>query len=75
MLQYPDYYEIIKNPLDLSEIFSRLRQNDFYRNKDMMKMDLIRMTENCKKYNPMGEYYEAAQYFQLEVYKLFEEEF
>ena len=40
-----------------------------------MKMDLIRMAENCKKYNPMGEYYEAAQYFQLEVYKLFEEEF
>ncbi|CAM9331737.1 unnamed protein product, partial [Ectocarpus fasciculatus] len=58
----PDYYEKILNPVDLSMVSARLKENDFYRTKDMMKADLLRMAENCMSYNEEGtEYYEVAQ--------------
>lgn len=41
--QYPDYYVRIKNPVDLGEIWARWRQNDYYRTKEMAKMDFVRM--------------------------------
>lgn len=33
----------VADPIDLSVITNRLRLNDFYRNRDMMKQDLLRM--------------------------------
>jgi hypothetical protein len=36
----PEYYEIIKNPMDLQTISSRLREGDYYRSKEAMLADL-----------------------------------
>ena len=33
----------VTDPIDLSVITNRLRLNDYYRNRDMMKHDLLRM--------------------------------
>eukprot|EP00617_Octactis_speculum_P000637 CAMPEP_0185776368 /NCGR_PEP_ID=MMETSP1174-20130828/85401_1 /TAXON_ID=35687 /ORGANISM="Dictyocha speculum, Strain CCMP1381" /LENGTH=101 /DNA_ID=CAMNT_0028464281 /DNA_START=21 /DNA_END=326 /DNA_ORIENTATION=+ len=45
-----DYLSIIKDPIDLSLIKRRL-DDEFYKSRDMLKADLIRMIENCKTYN------------------------
>ena len=38
----------VMDPIDLSVITNRLRLNDYYRNRDMMKHDLLRMVrEGC----------------------------
>ena len=34
------------DPIDLSVITNRLRLNDYYRNRDMMKQDLLRMVSS-----------------------------
>lgn len=37
----------VTDPIDLSVITNRLRLNDYYRNRDMMKHDLLRMVSTC----------------------------
>ena len=72
--EYPDYYEKIKNPIDLEDIFKKHKKGDFYRNKNMMKMDLIRMIDNCKIYNDKNsEYYEMAEKMMGLVKEIFED--
>eukprot|EP01032_Pedospumella_encystans_P008982 gene8982-10603_t len=39
----------VTDPIDLSVITNRLRLNDYYRNRDMMKHDLLRMVNNAKQ--------------------------
>ena len=52
--QYPDYYEVIKNPIDLRMIVDRLHgqaregtrrgeSSSYYRTKHMLRADLLRM--------------------------------
>ena len=49
----PDYHEIVKNPMDLSMIRTRLsRQPRYYVTPDMLLADLYVMFENCRLYNP-----------------------
>eukprot|EP00326_Haptolina_ericina_P011083 CAMPEP_0181226614 /NCGR_PEP_ID=MMETSP1096-20121128/32352_1 /TAXON_ID=156174 ORGANISM="Chrysochromulina ericina, Strain CCMP281" /NCGR_SAMPLE_ID=MMETSP1096 /ASSEMBLY_ACC=CAM_ASM_000453 /LENGTH=242 /DNA_ID=CAMNT_0023319971 /DNA_START=75 /DNA_END=803 /DNA_ORIENTATION=+ len=48
----PDYYEIIKDPVDLSLIRSRLQlQPPYYVSLEMLSADVCRMCENCRRYN------------------------
>jgi len=59
--EVPDYLDVIKDPIDLRTIKDRLDKGDYYKTKDMLYADLVRMCENCKKYN--GEdttYYQAG---------------
>lgn len=51
-----DYYDVIKNPMDLSTMQKRLDDGHFYVTKDIFIADLRRMVENCKTYNGKGHY-------------------
>lgn len=51
-----DYYDVIKNPMDLSTMQKRLDDGHFYFTKDIFIADLRRMVENCKTYNGKGHY-------------------
>jgi histone acetyltransferase len=46
-----DYYEVIKNPIDLRTIQERLDRGDYYVTKEIFAADLKRMIENCEAYN------------------------
>lgn len=82
--QYPDYYHVIQNPIDLRMISDRLNLqtregarrgegNCYYRTKDMLRADLLRMVENCKKFNSdiSSEYHQAALKFETFLLNLF----
>ena len=45
---YPDYYEIIKNPIDLKKIAKKIYT---YKSLKQMEADLTLMTDNAKRYN------------------------
>ncbi|KAL1503434.1 hypothetical protein AB1Y20_011922 [Prymnesium parvum] len=54
----PDYYQIIKDPLDLSVIKARLaRRPPYYATVDMLRADICRMCDNCRVYNGEGNPY------------------
>ena len=44
----PDYYEVIKEPIDLSLIQRRLESHKFYKTIDIFVADVLRMFENAK---------------------------
>lgn len=46
----PDYYEVIKNPMDFSKIKSKLNLGDYQTNEQMMK-DIQLVFYNCDLYN------------------------
>ena len=47
----PDYYEVIKEPIDLSLIQRRLESHKFYKTIDIFVADVLRMFENAKVRN------------------------
>lgn len=51
-----DYYEVIKNPMDLNTMQKRLDDAYFYVTKEIFIADMKRMVENCKTYNGKGHY-------------------
>mmetsp|Transcript_7413 Transcript_7413/g.13376 ORF Transcript_7413/g.13376 Transcript_7413/m.13376 type:complete len:540 (-) Transcript_7413:384-2003(-) len=51
-----DYYDIIKNPMDLRTMQSRLDSGWFYITKEIFIADLKRMVENCIMYNGKTHY-------------------
>ncbi|XP_040215975.1 bromodomain testis-specific protein isoform X2 [Rana temporaria] len=53
-LNLPDYYKIIKNPMDLSTVRKRLEYNYYTNAMDCMK-DLNTMFTNCYIYNKPGD--------------------
>jgi len=56
----PDYYEVIKDPIDLKTMEKRLIAN-YYIDKDVFVKDIGRIFANCKTYNlPETIYYKAA---------------
>ncbi|KAI0567085.1 histone acetyltransferase GCN5 [Gracilaria domingensis] len=51
-----DYYDVIKNPMDLSTMQQRLDDGWFYVTKEIFIADFKRMVTNCKTYNGKGHY-------------------
>ncbi|KAM9409587.1 polybromo 1, like [Pholidichthys leucotaenia] len=52
-VQYPDYYAIIKEPIDLRTIAQRI-QNGYYKSVNAMAKDIDLMAKNAKTYNEPG---------------------
>uniref|UniRef100_A0A2M4A8V7 Putative chromatin remodeling complex rsc subunit rsc1/polybromo n=1 Tax=Anopheles triannulatus TaxID=58253 RepID=A0A2M4A8V7_9DIPT len=58
--EYPDYYDIIKNPIDIEKIEKKLRQQAYESIEDMAA-DFMLMFENACKYNePDSQIYKDA---------------
>jgi len=69
-----DYLEIIKDPIDLATIEKRIEKGDWYKSKQMLYTDLMRMVENCKMYNDQtSPYYECAVSLEKYLDSLFPE--
>ncbi|KAF6173415.1 hypothetical protein GIB67_027110 [Kingdonia uniflora] len=57
----PDYYEVIKNPMDLQTMLKRLESEQYYVTFDMFCADVERMFQNARCYNSPGTiYYKCA---------------
>ncbi|XP_041836272.1 polybromo 1, like isoform X3 [Melanotaenia boesemani] len=52
-VQYPDYYAIIKEPIDLRAIAQRI-QIGYYKNVNAMAKDIDLLAKNAKTYNEPG---------------------
>lgn len=61
----PDYYEIIKNPMDLATMGKRLH---LYRSLDEFKSDVDLIVSNCRIYNTAEYFLECANEFMAEAY-------
>lgn len=58
--ELPDYYEVIKKPVDLDKIGIRLK-NNYYESLEDLLSDLILMLDNACKYNePDSQIYKDA---------------
>jgi len=58
--EVPDYYDVIKYPMDLKTMAERLK-NDYYTSKKLFHNDMIKIFNNCRTYNgPDTEYYKCA---------------
>ena len=60
-----DYFDIVKDPIDLSTMEKRIRksplESGYYKSKQTFYADLVRMVENCKLYNGKTTiYYDCA---------------
>ncbi|GJP52037.1 hypothetical protein CLOM_g11149 [Closterium sp. NIES-68] len=59
--EVPDYYDIIKDPMDLKTMQRRLEAESFYQTIDMFVADMRRMTSNARTYNaPDTIYFKCA---------------
>ncbi|XP_064212434.1 protein polybromo-1 isoform X5 [Tribolium castaneum] len=59
-IDYPDYYEVIKNPIDMEKISQKLKSNS-YETLDDLVSDFILMFDNACKYNePDSQIYKDA---------------
>lgn len=73
--EYPDYYEVIKQPIHMEKIASTLKNNG-YDNLDELVSDFILMFDNACKYNePDSQIYKVCiakvPYFVSIIYKKF----
>ncbi|KAG9660797.1 succinic semialdehyde dehydrogenase, partial [Aureobasidium melanogenum] len=61
----PDYYTIIKNPMDLSTISKKFKDGKYTR-IELLRLDFERMFANCFKYNrPGSKIYKLGKSFQV----------
>ncbi|XP_017786877.1 PREDICTED: protein polybromo-1 [Nicrophorus vespilloides] len=51
--KYPEYYEVIENPIDLKTIAVKIQSNEYSTLNDMEK-DLLQMTKNACTFNEPG---------------------
>jgi len=64
----PDYFDIIKSPIDIRTIEKNLNQG-LYTSKKMFKEDVLRVFKNAREYNNVNTvYYKCAN--ELEKYIL-----
>ncbi|KAK2717362.1 hypothetical protein QYM36_006224 [Artemia franciscana] len=62
---YPDYYELIQNPIDLEQIGTKVRGNQYSTLDELLK-DMVIMFDNACKYNePESQLYRDALSLQL----------
>eukprot|EP01025_Chloroclados_australasicus_P053576 TRINITY_DN6319_c1_g1_i2.p1 TRINITY_DN6319_c1_g1~~TRINITY_DN6319_c1_g1_i2.p1 ORF type:complete len:378 (-),score=29.25 TRINITY_DN6319_c1_g1_i2:92-1225(-) len=47
----PDYYDVIKDPMDLSQVEKRLKGKKFYITLEIFLADMRRIFSNCRIYN------------------------
>ncbi|XP_048486476.1 protein polybromo-1 isoform X3 [Plutella xylostella] len=58
--EYPDYYELIKNPIDMEKIAHKLK-NQVYKSVNELASDFVLMFDNACKYNePDSQIYKDA---------------
>lgn len=68
--EYPDYYDIIKEPIDMEKIAQKLRQCS-YESVDELTADFLLMLENACKYNePDSQIYKDALVLQQLVIQM-----
>eukprot|EP00985_Skeletonema_marinoi_P011846 scaffold5626_cov99-Skeletonema_marinoi.AAC.2 len=48
--EFPEYYELIKNPMDYGTMKQKL-ENDEYRSAQQMQKDFALVVDNCRKFN------------------------
>jgi Bromodomain len=73
--EVPDYLDVIKEPIDLSTIDKRIRQDNHYKSKQMLYQDLMLMVNNCKLYNePASPYAQCASSLEAYLGQLFRKE-
>jgi len=75
---YPDYYEVIKKPIDMNKINERIQSN-YYQNSEQFELDCKLLFSNAQEYNiPGSQIYEDSvlltKLFQTEFGKLKEKE-
>lgn len=59
-LDYPDYYEVIKTPIDMEKISHKIKSNN-YQHLDDLVADITLMLDNACKYNePDSQIYKDA---------------
>ncbi|XP_076258471.1 protein polybromo isoform X4 [Rhynchophorus ferrugineus] len=59
-MEYPDYYEVIKHPIDMERIAHKMK-NNFYESVDDLAADLTLMLDNACKFNePDSQIYKDA---------------
>jgi hypothetical protein len=52
---------VISDPIDLRTMEKRIRKGDWYKNLNMLYLDMMKMANNCKVYNGEGStYYDYA---------------
>lgn len=69
-----DYLDVIKEPIDLSTITARVKQDNHYKSKQMMYADLMLMVNNCKLYNePKSTYTQCAYSLERFMAPLFQD--
>ena len=51
--RYPEYYEVIENPVDLKMIATKIQQNQ-YSSLGELEKDLLQMTRNACLFNEPG---------------------
>ncbi|KAG8201993.1 hypothetical protein JTE90_027462 [Oedothorax gibbosus] len=58
--EYPEYYDLIKHPIDLKIMSERLTKR-YYTSEKLFMADMQRLINNCKSFNaPTSEYYKQA---------------
>uniref|UniRef100_A0A1I8NLV6 Bromodomain adjacent to zinc finger domain protein 1A n=1 Tax=Stomoxys calcitrans TaxID=35570 RepID=A0A1I8NLV6_STOCA len=71
--EVPDYYEIIKNPMDFAKVKSKLNMGSYQINEEVMR-DIELVFGNCDEYNVKGnEIYEAGSALEKYVIDLCKE--
>uniref|UniRef100_A0A1J3H0T5 Bromodomain-containing protein 4B n=1 Tax=Noccaea caerulescens TaxID=107243 RepID=A0A1J3H0T5_NOCCA len=55
-LGIPDYFDIIKTPMDFGTICSNFEKGDIYMNSEDVYKDVQYIWNNCSKYNKKGDY-------------------
>ncbi|KAM7359958.1 ATP-dependent chromatin assembly factor large subunit [Cochliomyia hominivorax] len=65
--EVPDYYEIIKNPMDFAKVKSKLNMGSYQINEEVMR-DIELVFSNCDDYNVKGnEIYQAGSALEKHV--------
>jgi len=63
-LGIPDYFKVIKTPMDLSTVTTRLNTGQYENAKDF-EVDIRQIFKNCYKFNPSGSpVHEMGKYFE-----------
>lgn len=59
--EYPDYYEVIKKPIDLEKIGQKVKASH-YENLEELLADIVLMFDNACRYNePDSQIYKVIQ--------------